>query len=156
MLETLGMSNSSLEIPWGWPASICLGIWSPGDCHTSAFLGIHQCGGPRRSACLYLPNGPSSREADLTRSAQRFDLQEAVMSQPAWDLHPDLGMPGSQVVTVLGNWVESHGISCCDLICPFSYDHALTIYLFWIPSHKYTLLDALSNIQEYLAIFDLQ
>ena len=41
-------------------------------------------------------------EADLTRSAQRFDLQEAVMSQPAWDLHPDLGMPGSQVVTVLG------------------------------------------------------
>ena len=24
------------------------------------------------------------------------------MSQPAWDLHPDLGMPGSQVATVLG------------------------------------------------------
>ena len=46
--------------------------------------------------------GPNSQEANLPRLAQEFDLQETVMTQPAGDLHPDLGTPGSQVATILG------------------------------------------------------
>ena len=45
--------------------------------------------------------GPNSQEANLPRLAQEFDLQETVMTQPAGDLHPDLGTPGSQVATIL-------------------------------------------------------
>ena len=91
-----------------------------------------QSGGPRRSTCLHLPrdlvferlsclnllgdppvqgsqevNMPqpaqesNSWEADVPKPVWGFDLQEAVTSQPG-DLHPDSGMPGSQVATVLG------------------------------------------------------
>jgi len=46
--------------------------------------------------------GPNSPEAHLPQPAWGFNLQEAVKPQPAWDLHCYLGMPGSQVATVLG------------------------------------------------------
>ena len=49
------------------------------------------------------PNqGHNSWEADMSQPAQELDLQEFVMLQPARDLHPDPGTPGSQVATILG------------------------------------------------------
>ena len=46
--------------------------------------------------------GPNSCEANLPQPALRLDLQEAVCLSLLGDLYPDLGMPGSQVATVLG------------------------------------------------------
>ena len=37
----------------------------------------------------------------MSQPAWGFYLQEAVMPQPAWGSHPDLGMLGSHVATVL-------------------------------------------------------
>ena len=49
--------------------------------------------------------GPNSQEANLPQPARGFSLQEAVTPQPhlslPGDLHPDAGMPSSQVATVL-------------------------------------------------------
>ena len=67
---------------------ICLGIWSLKCCHASAFRGSASPKGPRRSSRLDLPRDSISRR--LSR-----------LSLPGY-LYPDLGMPGSQVATVLG------------------------------------------------------
>ena len=45
-----------------------------------------------------------------------------------WTEEPG-GLQSMRSQRVWHSWVESHGISCCDLICPFSYDHALTIIM---------------------------
>ena len=102
MLETLGTPNSSLGVPGGQPALTCLGIWSLKCCHTSTCPGICQSRGPRRLSCLDLP-----RDSILGRSTC-FNLpgdsifrRLSPLSLPE-DLHPDPGMPGSQVATVLG------------------------------------------------------
>ena len=75
--------------------------------------------GPRRLTCLDLlrdlvlerlsylnllrdPPIQGSQEVYMPRPAWGFDLQEAVMPQTAWGSAPDLGMPSSQVATVLG------------------------------------------------------
>ena len=58
-------------------------------------------GVPEGRHALTNAKGPNSQEANLPRSAQEFDLQETVMTQPAGDLHPDLGTPGFQVATIL-------------------------------------------------------
>ena len=46
MLETLEMTNSSLEVPGGQPALACLGVWSLKGCHASTCSGICQSGVP--------------------------------------------------------------------------------------------------------------
>ena len=59
-----------------------------------------------------LAQGSNSQESNLPQSTWGFDLQEAVMPQPAWGsaLHPDPGMPGSKVATVLDriNFRKTH------------------------------------------------
>ena len=59
-----------------------------GGYHASTYLGIHQSRGPRRLTCLYLPGDLISRRLSC-------------LNLPG-DLHPDQGIPGSQVATVLG------------------------------------------------------
>ena len=128
MLETLGTPNSSLrpqEVdmlrdlvsrrlsrfcllgdPWaqdpgGQPALTCLGIWSLEGCHTSTFLRICQSRDPRRLTCLDL-----SRDPILGRPTC-LNLPKESISRRLWNLnlprnlHPDSGMPGSQVAIVL-------------------------------------------------------
>ena len=97
MLETLGTPNSSLGVPGGQPALTCLGIWSLKCCHTSTCSGIHQSRDPRRSSCLNLPRGPILRRPNCLDLPRKLSC----LSLPG-DLHPDPGMPGCQVATVLG------------------------------------------------------
>ena len=88
-------------VPGGRHASVCLGIWSPGGFHASAYSGIHQPGVPggrpalldlprnlvlRRLSCLNLLGDPlvqEYQEVKMPRPARGFDLQEAVTPQPA-------------------------------------------------------------------------
>ena len=67
---------------------ISLDIWSLGCCYASICSGIHQSRGPRRLTCLDLPGDL------ISRRLSRLDLPG--------DLHPDQGIPRSQVATVLG------------------------------------------------------
>ena len=78
----------SWGIPGGQPALTCLGIWSSEGCHASTCLGIRQSRNPRRSSCLNLPGDLISRRLSH-------------LSLPG-NMHPDPGMPGSQVATILG------------------------------------------------------
>ena len=116
-LEILGMPNSSPGVPGGQPVLTCLGIWSLKGCHASTCLGIRQFRGPRRSTCLDLPRVWSSKfchtcsgicQSRGPRMSTCLDLpgnsisrRLPCLSLPG-DLHPDPGMPGSQVATVLG------------------------------------------------------
>ena len=83
----LGHAKLQTGVQGVQPGSACLGIWSWGCCHASTCLGIHQSRDPK-STCLDLPRDSISRRWSC------FNLPG--------DLHPDLGMPGSQVATVLG------------------------------------------------------
>ena len=80
--------STSLGVPGGSLASTCLGILFLGGYHVSTYLGIHKSRGPRRLTCLDLPGDL------ISRRLSRLDLPG--------DLHPDQGIPGSQVATVLG------------------------------------------------------
>ena len=68
-------------------------------------LGDPPVQGSQKVDMLQPAQGPNSQEANLPQPAQGFSLQEAVTPQPhlslPGDLHPDAGMPGSQVATVL-------------------------------------------------------
>ena len=97
--------------------------WRPWDCPTPV-RGSQEVDLPRdlvleRLSCLNLlgdlpvqesqevitprpAQGTNSQAADLPRPAQGFELQEEVTPQLPWDLHPDQGMPGSQVATGMG------------------------------------------------------
>ena len=96
---------------WGCPTpdgsprrSNCLGIWSSKSCHASTCLGIRQSRGPRRSSRLNLPRDPIPRRPsglNLPRDLISPDRRLSRLSLPG-DLHPDPGMRGSQVPTVLG------------------------------------------------------
>ena len=90
------MPNSSLGVPGGQPALTCIGILSSEGYHTPTFSEICQFRGHRRSTCLNLPRDLISRRLSH-------------LSLPG-DLNPDLGMPGSQVATVLGrtSFKETH------------------------------------------------
>ena len=89
-------------VPGGQPALTCLGIWSLGGYHASTCSGIHQSGGPRRSTCLNLPRDPIlGRPTCLDLPRDLISRRLSFFSLPG-DLHPDPGMPGSQVATVLG------------------------------------------------------
>ena len=80
----------------------CLGIWSLKGCHTSTCLGIHQSRGPRRPSCLDLPRDPILRRLTcLDRPRNLISRRLSRLSLPG-DLHPNPGMPGSQVAIVLG------------------------------------------------------
>ena len=74
--------------PEGQNALICLGIWSSKGCHASTCLEVCQSRSPRKSICLDLPKDLVSRRLPC-------------LSLPE-DLHPDPGMPCSQIATVLG------------------------------------------------------
>ena len=95
------MPNSSPGVPRGQHTLTYLGIWSLKCCHASTCSGIHQSRGPRRSSLFDLPRDP------IFGGPTCFDLpgdsisrRLSPLSLPA-DLHPDPGMPGSQVATVL-------------------------------------------------------
>ena len=99
MLETLGMSNSSLG---GRHALTWLEIWSLKGCHSSTCLEIFQSKGPRRSTCLDLPRDPILRGPTcLDLPGDLISRRLSLLSLPG-DLHPDQGMPGSQAATLLG------------------------------------------------------
>ena len=66
----------------------CLGIWSLKVCHSSTCLGIRQSQG--------------SQEVITPQSAQGPSFGRLSCLDLPGDLHPDPGMPGSQVATVLG------------------------------------------------------
>ena len=84
------------------PASTCLGIWSSKGCHASTCLGIHQSRGPRKSTYLDLPRDPIiGRVTCLNLSRDSISRRLPCLSLPG-DLHPDPGIPGLQVATVLG------------------------------------------------------
>ena len=102
ILETLGMPISSTVVPGGRPASTCLGIWPSKGCHASSCSAIHQFRGPRRSTRLDLPRDPIlGRPSCLDLPGDMISRRLSCLSLPR-DLHPDPGMPGSQVATVLG------------------------------------------------------
>ena len=75
-------------VPGGQTTLTCLGIWYSKGCHASTCLGIQQSRVPRKSTCLHLPKD------SIFRRLSCLNLPE--------DLHPDAGMPGSEVATVLG------------------------------------------------------
>ena len=80
----------------------CLGIWCLEGCHTSAFSGIHQPGIPGGQKCLDLPRDPIlERPTCLDLTGDVISRRLPCLSLPG-DLHPDPGMPGSQIATVLG------------------------------------------------------
>ena len=80
----------------------CLGIWSSKGCHASAFQGSSSPKGPRRSSRLDLPRGSILwRPSRLDLPGDLISRRLLRLSLPG-DLHPDPGMPGSQVATVLG------------------------------------------------------
>ena len=91
----------SWGIPGGQPALTCLGIWSLKGCHASACSRICRSRGPRRSTCLDLPRDPNlGRPTCLDLPGDLISRRLSCLSLPR-DLHPDPGMPGSQVATVL-------------------------------------------------------
>ena len=58
--------------------------------------------GPRRSSCLDLPRDPIlGRHSHLDLPGDSISRRLSPLSLPG-DLHPDLGMSGSQVAAVLG------------------------------------------------------
>ena len=73
------MPNSSLGVPGGQHASICLGSGPQKVVTLQTAWGSTGPVDMPQSA-----QGPNSWEADLTQPAQGFDLQEAVMLQSAW------------------------------------------------------------------------
>ena len=83
----LGHAKLQPRVPGGRPASTCLRIWFSGCCHASTCLGIHQSR-DHKLTCLNLPRD------SICRRWSHFNMPG--------DLHPDLGMPGSQVATVVG------------------------------------------------------
>ena len=86
----------------GQPASTCLGIWSSKSCHASICLGIHQSRDPRRSTHLNVPRDPVlGRSTCFNLAGDSISKRLSRLSLPG-DPPPDLGMPGSQVATVLG------------------------------------------------------
>ena len=113
-LTCLGIWSSK-----GCHASTCSGIWQSGgprksvyldlprdlilrDCHASTCLGIHQFRGSRRSTCLDLPRDPILRRLTcLDKPGYSIFRRLSRLKLPG-DLHPDPGMPGCQVATVLG------------------------------------------------------
>ena len=96
------MPNSSPGVPGGRPALTCLGIWSSKGCHASACQGIWKSKSPRRSTCLHLPRDPIlGRPTCLDLPGDSTSRRLSCLSLPG-DFHPDLGMPGSRVATVLG------------------------------------------------------
>ena len=102
-LETLGTPSSQLSgVPGGQPALICLGIWPLEGCQASTCSGIRQSVGPRRSACLILPRDPLlGRLICLNLPRDSISRRLSCLNLPG-NLHPDPGMTGSQVATVLG------------------------------------------------------
>ena len=97
-----GRANASLGVPGGHHALTCLGIWSSKSCHASTCLGIRQSQVPRRSSLLDLPRDPILRRLTcLDLPGDLISRRLSRLSLPG-DLHPDPGMPGSQVATVLG------------------------------------------------------
>ena len=100
MLETLGTPNPAQCPRW----STCLDL--PRDLvleMLSCFnlLGDLLVQGSQEVDMPRPAQGRNSREAHLPQPDQGFNLQETITGQPAWDLYCDLGMPGSQVATVL-------------------------------------------------------
>ena len=89
-------------VPGGQSASTCLGIWSSKGCHTSTCWGICQFRDPRGSTCLKLLSDPIlQRLTCLDLPGDSISRRLPCLSLPG-DLHPDLGMPGSRVATLLG------------------------------------------------------
>ena len=73
-------------------------------------LGSASPTGPRRSSRLDLPRDPilgRPSRLNLPRDSISRRLSRLSLSG---DLHPDPGMPGSQVVTVLGRMSLHHGV----------------------------------------------
>ena len=98
----LGDAQLQSRVTGGQPALTCLGILSSKGCHTSTCLGIHQSRGPRRPSCLDLPRDPILRRLTcLDRPGNLISRRLSRLSLPG-DLHPNPGMPGSQVAIVLG------------------------------------------------------
>ena len=99
--------------PWGprrSTCSNCLGIWSPGGCHSSTCSRIHQSRCRRRSTCLDLPRDPILRRPTcLGLSGISISRRLSCLNLPE-DLHPGLGKPDYQVATVLGriNFKKTH------------------------------------------------
>ena len=103
-----GCPNSSPGVPEGHHALTCLVIRSLKGCH--AFWGSSSSKGPRRSSRLDLPRCSILRRPshlDLPRDS--ISRRRSRLGLPR-DLHPDPGMPGSQVETVLGRMSLHHGI----------------------------------------------
>ena len=100
--EDLGDAQLHSGGPRSQPALTCLRIWSSKGCHTLTCLGIRQSRGPRRSSCLDLPRDPiPGRPSYLDLPRDSISRRLSRFSLPG-ELHPDPGMPGSQVATVLG------------------------------------------------------
>ena len=80
----------------------CIGIWSLKCCHASACMEIHQSRGPSRSSRLNLSRDPiPGRPTCLNLPGDSISRRLSCLSLPG-DLHPDPGMPVSQVAIVLG------------------------------------------------------
>ena len=98
----LGDDQLQSRVTGGHSALTCLGILSSKGCHTSTCLGIRQSRGPRRSSFLNLPRVPIlGRLTCLDLPGDSISMRLSSLSLPG-DLHPDSGMPNSQVTTVLG------------------------------------------------------
>ena len=93
---------TNLGVPGDRPALTCIGIWCLGCCHTSTYSGICQSSSPRRSTCLDLPRDPILwRLTCLNLPGDLISRRLSCLSLSG-DLHPNPGMPSSQVATVLG------------------------------------------------------
>ena len=80
----------------------CLGIWSLKGCHASTCSGIHQSQGSQEVVMPRPARDPIlGRPICLDQSGDLISRRLSRLSLPG-DLHPDPGMPGSQVATVLG------------------------------------------------------
>ena len=105
MLEILGMSNPSLGIPGGRPATTCPEIQSLGGYHASTCSWFHQCGGPRRSTSLYLPRDLIPGRLTCLDQPEDLISRRLISHNLLGDLHPNLGSSGSQAAAVLG-WIS--------------------------------------------------
>ena len=80
----------------------CLGIWSLKGCHTSTHLAIWQSRGLRRVTHFDLSRDPVlGRPTWLNLTGDSISQTLSCLNLPG-DLHTDLGIPSSQVATVLG------------------------------------------------------